>query len=259
MQDLRIYQDLPPALAMRLAITVHRRILSRCPALCALSDDALLGVLGRLKPRIYIPKQVIIIEGQEHKAIMFVKKGKILMLKAMGTAEEALVRVVGQYDNFGLSLSNARSEIHAVSGRSSATEGFNDFHVANQLNRPMQTATESARAETYCDVISLDRNDLTTLFTKDRLWSKLSQAKRPPAAMAPAAAEPTRAVATAGRSCAARRGARVQPAVRSSTNNEPCICSSPRAPTTPVGAPAPQPVVVGASDAHRVLGSLISP
>ena len=52
MADLRLYQDLPPALAMRLAISVHRRILVRCPALYSLSDDALLGMLGRLKPRI---------------------------------------------------------------------------------------------------------------------------------------------------------------------------------------------------------------
>lgn len=86
MQDLRVYQDLPPALAMRLAITVHRRILSRCPALCSLSDDALLGVLGRLKPRIYIPGQVIIIEGQEQRAILFVKKGAHGAARRVGRA-----------------------------------------------------------------------------------------------------------------------------------------------------------------------------
>ena len=58
MDDLKLYQDLPPSLATRLAINVHRRVVSRAPFLYALSDDALLAVLARLSAVIYVPGQV---------------------------------------------------------------------------------------------------------------------------------------------------------------------------------------------------------
>ena len=187
MQDLRIYQDLPPALAMRLAITVHRRLLARCPALCALSDDALLGVLGRLKPRIYIPGQIIVVEGQEHRAIQFVKKGRVLLIQSMGTPDEILIRTVVQHDNFGLDLGHgilgyddseqSHSGRHRGMANNYSLQRFvgNEQQMSQRLTSQRQLASESARAETYCDVVSLDADDLGALVTKDRLWAKLSQ------------------------------------------------------------------------------------
>ena len=58
MEDLRLLQDLPPSLATRLAITVHRRIVVRLPLFNTLSDLALLSVLARLHPIIFVPGQV---------------------------------------------------------------------------------------------------------------------------------------------------------------------------------------------------------
>ena len=101
-EDLRLFHDLPPSLATRLAITVHRRTLSRAPFFNALSDAALLSVLARLRPMIYVPGQVVLIEGQLIRAVNLIKKGQVAMLQAMGTQEESERRVVGQHESFGL-------------------------------------------------------------------------------------------------------------------------------------------------------------
>lgn len=137
MDDLRLYQDLPPSLATRLAITVHRRVVSRAPFLYVLSDDALLSCLSKLRALVYVPSQVVLIEGQPLNAIYFVKKGKVLLLHGLGTPDEREVRRVGQYENFGLSFA-------AVNTSGARTT---DAEVASQLLET-QYATEWARAET---------------------------------------------------------------------------------------------------------------
>lgn len=149
MDDLKLYDELPPSLASRLAISVHRRMLARCAFLAGLSDDVLLVVLSRLKPRIYVPAQFILVEGQPHEAIHFVKKGRVALLVGVGTVHESLVRIVKEFDNFGLSDDAAMD--------------------LSQLSEPPY-AVESARAETYCDVVSLPCRALREIFNKDKFW-----------------------------------------------------------------------------------------
>ena len=167
MQDLKLYQDLPPALGTRLAISVHRRVVARAPFLYALSDDVLLAVLARLKAIIFVPGQVIFAEGQPLKAIYFKKRGKVVLLKNLGGENEKVVRVIGQYENFGLYISAANANGTRIT----------DTEVASQLLR-VQTAEEWARAETYCDITTLSVADLADIFTQERLWSKLAAQRR---------------------------------------------------------------------------------
>ena len=104
-EDLKLYQELPPSLATKLAITVHKRVVSRAPFFVALSDDAVLAVLARLKAVIYVPSQVILVEGSPLKAIYFVKKGKVALVSNLGNKElEAVQKSFGQYDNFGFHI-----------------------------------------------------------------------------------------------------------------------------------------------------------
>ena len=72
-----------------------------------------------------------------------------------------------QYDNFGLSFKVVGN------GGTRAT----DAEVASQLLEA-QFATEWARAETYCDVVSLSAQDLAEIFTKEKLWSKVAALQR---------------------------------------------------------------------------------
>ena len=71
--------DLPPALATRLALTIHRKVVTRSPFFTALSDVALLGVLKALTPTVHVPQDVLAAEGSLLHAVFFIKKGQVLL------------------------------------------------------------------------------------------------------------------------------------------------------------------------------------
>lgn len=291
----------------------------------------------------------------------------------MGTADETVVRTVGQYDNFGLQLevsnglvtpaSNGDAPqplVRSPSASEEAGEGgaavprCHDRRVMHQLSGAPQLATESARAETYCDVVSLEVRaaprrtrpgewpprraarpggvatcwprggvvglaaargvvglasgsralwlshthrlgdgalafaspvavrsrrvrgqlaDLSALITKDRLWSKLSQVRPPPASVLRAAGTSARFASTLrGRSRVTPGQPNVAAAAASASAAVACTCTRNQpipedaAVATPAAAPPltsiapPEPVVVGSSvEGLRVLGSLVTP
>ena len=98
MEDLRLLQDLPPSLATRLAISIHRRIVARAPLFSALSDISLLHVLARLTPVIYVPGQIVMVEGADQDG-QFHQEGPCLAAQANGFnggKRGACARAVGQ-------------------------------------------------------------------------------------------------------------------------------------------------------------------
>ena len=151
-QMRRELRELPPTLASRLALTVNRRIVTRCPFFKDLTDAALMTLLSKLRPQIYAPGQVLVDEGQPLRAIYFINKGVIHLLSRMGTDDEECVGEKGQYENFGI-------ECFAKPG-------------------PNKLVTHSARAVTYADVMSLSTTDLARLLARDdeRRRIKASQA-----------------------------------------------------------------------------------
>ena len=151
-QMRRELRELPPTLASRLALTVNRRIVTRCPFFKDLTDAALMTVLSKLRPRIYVPSQVLVVEGQPLRAIYFINKGVIHLLSRMGTDDQECVAEKVQYENFGI-------------------ECF-------EKPGPNKLVTYSARAVTYADVMSLSTTDLARLLARDdeRRRIKASQA-----------------------------------------------------------------------------------
>ena len=102
LEDLQLFKDLPPSLATRLAITVHRRTVANAAVFRSLSDRALLSALEHLVPTVYVPGQVIQVEHQLIKSVNFIKKGRVALLKHMGKEEEEEIRSIGQNENFGI-------------------------------------------------------------------------------------------------------------------------------------------------------------
>ena len=186
MEDLRLLQDLPPSLATRLAISIHRRIVARAPLFSALSDISLLHVLARLTPVIYVPGQIVMVEGEQIKMVNFIKKGHVSLLKQMGSMEEKEVRVLGPSDNFGLDDASTRQLIALAKEGDSSSSVFNRRGSAGAFKRLSVTrrrssygsilntaiVRESARADTYCDVVSLDVDDLTVILSRDKMIRK---------------------------------------------------------------------------------------
>ena len=110
-EDLKLYQELPPSLATKLAITVHKRVVSRAPFFVALSDDAVLAVLARLTAKIFVPSQLIVAEGAPLKAIYFIKKGKVAVVSNLGVPTmEHIEELYAQNDNFGFQIHPAKKE-----------------------------------------------------------------------------------------------------------------------------------------------------
>lgn len=220
--DLNLLRDLPPSLGTRLAITAHRRLIARAPFLSSLSDTALLCVLKQLQPLIYVPSQVIQIEGQRLRQINFIKKGRVQLLHDLGAAAEIEVRMLGINDNFGLDVKAVRTleaamkraladpqqassnqsstrveDLRDEQGSVGAEEATVGKHVRLGLLSPRHEdasaagdsgadglsaepslfqcspsltrfhAPHSARAITYCDVVSLGMHELLVILDKD--------------------------------------------------------------------------------------------
>jgi len=172
MDELHLYQNLPPSLATRLALTMNRRLISRSPFLFGLSDDMLMCVLSRLKPCIFVPSQVVYAEGVLLCHMYFVNKGCVRLLRNMGKHElEREVRAVLQHESFG------------VVPTTICNEGDPDWRMT-ELASSTQLSLEGARAETYCDVMTLAMVDLHSLSSQNNLWARPFVTKPGPGAAA---------------------------------------------------------------------------
>ena len=81
MEDMNLLRDLPPNLGSQLALTVHRRILARCAFFKGASDASLMAILTGLESVIYVPAQVICIEGQPVNYVTFVHRGNLELVR----------------------------------------------------------------------------------------------------------------------------------------------------------------------------------
>jgi len=155
-EDLNLFKVLPPSLAARLAINIHHKIVSRAAMFAALEDGALLAALAQLKPGVYVPGQVIHLEGQLIRFVSFLKRGSVQLLHGMGKENEREVRIVGQHDSFGLSKDMIVEMQNYV-----ALVRKNDM-IIESLGR--RYASDSGRAISYCDVFHLAIGDLVNAF-----------------------------------------------------------------------------------------------
>ena len=180
MEDLHLLKDLPPSLASRLAVTVHRRIVTRASVFASLSDRALLGVLARLSPVIFVPGQVVQLEGHLVKAMYFIKRGRVQMLRGLGLNIEKEVRALGHYENFGLdeeALLELELTITSTRAMEDEVAGEGDSKIAAVFTK--HYARESARALTYCDAVSLSMPDLVAMLKMgSSKWGSHSEHKR---------------------------------------------------------------------------------
>ena len=157
MEELNLLRELPPTLASQLAITVHRQIVKRCPFFVELSSAALITLLSKLRPVIYAPTQVVIIQDQPLRFISFINKGTIELISKMGHKEEHVARTLSQFDNFGTECLQEQKGERIVS----LTE----------------RAEFSARAKTYSDVMKLTTSDLSRILARDSARTRAANAK----------------------------------------------------------------------------------
>ena len=172
-QDLNLLRDLPPSLATRLALMMNHRVVVRSAHFfSALSDQALLGVLQQLKPAIFVPQEVIVVEAQILKAVHFIRKGKVRSF----TAAEPAGRILEGGDSFG--LEGVESLIHqaAAGGDPSKAAAGSTQAVWNRLSPRALKVVHSHHtciAVTYCDLMSLALHELSELLARETSWAEL--------------------------------------------------------------------------------------
>lgn len=183
MEDLNLLSDLPPSLATRLALMRHHRLMVKgAHFFSALSDNAMLAVLERLRPVVFIPNEVIVMEGQLLKAVHFVQKGQV----RLSSEAEPEGRIVEVGDSFGLEVVESIIERETSSsgsfngsfsslGASSFGDAINPSAFGNAY------AEGSAHAVTYCEVMSLALQALAELLARESSWANLITKKAPAA------------------------------------------------------------------------------
>lgn len=158
-QERALLQDMPPNLSMQLAIAVNKRLIKPVPYFATFTDTALLAIVAKLKPLIFVPSQVVVKHRQPLKAIYFIHRGFANTLVNLGSTpatdgkQEAVTGVLGPLGHFGLESFVQRGKV--------------------------KLSAIAVRTVTYCDMMGLTITDLTAIIAANNLeWAQQRQAVR---------------------------------------------------------------------------------
>jgi len=143
-----VFDGVPLHLAAQLALSINRRLATRCTFFRDVSNESLLHLVGEMKPIVFTPRQQIYLEGEPLTQVYFINRG-LVQLTRKGEA----IGMLGNNENFGLD-----DYVRAC-----------EAHGSHFLREPAQTS-HSARTMTYCDVMILTIEELTGALAHDSVW-----------------------------------------------------------------------------------------
>ena len=124
-EDQRLFDDLPPALRIEVALQLNRPILERVPFFRGASEPFLRELAQHLRPAVFVPGELVLRRGDVGHRMYFIQRGEVEVLAA---DDRTRVATLADGDFFGeLAL----------------------------LTRQPRSA--SVRALDYCDLYTLDR------------------------------------------------------------------------------------------------------
>lgn len=125
-QDERLFDDLPPALRIEVALQLNRPILERVPFFRGAGEPFLRELTQHLRPAVFTPGELVLRRGDVGHRMYFIHRGEV---EVLGGDDRTRVATLGDGDFFGeLAL----------------------------LTRQPRSA--SIRALDYCDLYTLDRD-----------------------------------------------------------------------------------------------------
>lgn len=139
--DMNMFEHMPPALTAQLNLATNRKLVTRCAFFRDVSNSTLVGLLSELHPLVAVPDQLITFEGNVLEAAYFIHRGRIRLEKK---DVKEVPKVILNNDNFGME----------------------DF-VTSRVNKKPATASATARAITYCDLVSLSCDALSRALVND--------------------------------------------------------------------------------------------
>ena len=172
MDHLGQLEHMPPNLSTQLALSVNAKLVARCSFFSNITNTALVSIVTKLEPQVFVPGQALCIEGHLLTTVYFINRGRVHLLRHMGDETEVedklgtLIGTLYEGENLGLeeylglsaagcrSPSPSNDSEHAGPSAPSVLVGDRRMH-------------KSARALTYCDVMQLSLHDLSTALEHD--------------------------------------------------------------------------------------------
>ena len=163
---------MPPNLTTQLALSVNAKLVTRCAFFDEVSDTALVSLVSRLEPLVFVPGQVVCCEGQPLTHLYFINRGKVTLLSHMGGEDETIVATLGEHDSIGLedylgttSLSSRTSNSFTKrrGGSAGGGGGGGGSSSRGRVSPPPRDPKSSRRGEvsysarslSYCDVMQV--------------------------------------------------------------------------------------------------------
>jgi CRP-like cAMP-binding protein len=151
--QMTVLNNMPPALKATLDLASNRRLITRCPIFRQMTSASLLMLLDKMTPAVFVPNQVIVVEGTPLLAIYFIIKGIVMLSRDSGPCEK-----LTEPENWGAD-DYLRACLEEAEGGSTV------------MNR------KTARAGTYCDVIALSTELMTAELATDSAFQEYVQSE----------------------------------------------------------------------------------
>jgi len=152
LEDLNMFENLPPALSTQLTMATNRRLASHCAFFNRISNAALVSLVADFNALVFIPNQIIARQGLPLTAAYFINRGIVQMFTHDNPDHSTLTNT----DNFGL----------------------DDFYAGCIANARPQVSV-SATAVTYCDLMCLEVEQITAALKHDDVFkSNLEESMR---------------------------------------------------------------------------------
>lgn len=140
--DSHLLDQMPPNLSAQLALTVNRRLIARCRFFNDVSNTSLVSLMKDLRPLVFVPMQLIVTEGHVLTSVYFINRGLVQLIQS---GEQ--IGALSDADNFGLE----------------------DYRISASTGDPAIVKV-TAKAVTYCDVMSLTMDELSVAIADDELF-----------------------------------------------------------------------------------------
>jgi len=149
--EMTMFNNMPPALKCQLDLSVSRRLTARCNLFREVTNASLLVLIAEMQPAVFVPAQVIVVESTPLLSIYFINKGMVMLSK----------------DN-----------VSGTSLKDNENWGVDDYLDSCMEGDP-DTAVNgnSARAVTYCDVMSLSTERMSEELSTDASFERFIAAE----------------------------------------------------------------------------------
>jgi len=145
--SMEMFDNMPDNLTAQLALSVNRKIAGRCAFFRDVSNASLVTLISDLQPYVYVPGQMVVVEGLPLTHAYFINRG---LVKVMGEGRQ--LGTLTDNDNFGL----------------------DDFLASCLTNHPPHVR-RSVEAVTYCDMMLLPVERLRAATSIDPIFQEKVQ------------------------------------------------------------------------------------